>query len=121
MKGWKRYGSVGERKLSSYFGRVKYDFDEKYLLTATVRQDGTSRLANNNRGTFPAFSIGWRADKEDFFNFGKEFSSMMIRVSWGQTGNQQVPPYSTVDSTATILIIVTMLLLVDKIQYLLVL
>ena len=91
-------GSAREWKLNSYFGRVKYNFDEKYLLTATVRQDGTSRLANNNWGTFPAFSVGWRADKEDFFNFGTGFSSMMVRASWGQTGNQQVPSYSTVDS-----------------------
>lgn len=91
-------GSAGEWKLNSYFGRLKYNFDEKYLVTATVRRDGTSRLANNNWGTFPAFSAGWRADKEDFFNFGDGFTSMMIRASWGQTGNQQVPSYSTVDS-----------------------
>ncbi len=91
-------GTAGEWKLNSYFGRLKYNFDEKYLMTATVRRDGTSRLANNNWGTFPAFSAGWRADKEGFFNFGDAFTSMMIRASWGQTGNQQVPSYSTVDS-----------------------
>ncbi|TDN95458.1 TonB-linked SusC/RagA family outer membrane protein [Salegentibacter sp. 24] len=91
-------GSAGEWKLNSYFGRVKYNFDEKYLMTATVRRDGTSRLANNNWGTFPAFSAGWRVDKEDFFDFGDGLTSMMIRTSWGQTGNQQVPSYSTVDS-----------------------
>ncbi|EIJ40655.1 TonB-linked outer membrane protein, SusC/RagA family [Galbibacter orientalis DSM 19592] len=91
-------GNAGEWKLNSYFGRVNYNFDEKYLLTATVRRDGTSRLANNNWGTFPAFSAGWRVDKENFFDFGNGFTNMMIRASWGQTGNQQVPSYSTVDS-----------------------
>lgn len=93
-------GSASEWKLSSYFGRLKYNFDEKYLFTATVRRDGTSRLVNNNWGTFPAFSAGWRIDKEDFFNFGDKFTSMLLRASWGQTGNQQVPSYSTVDSYA---------------------
>ncbi|MEO2071921.1 MAG: TonB-dependent receptor [Zunongwangia sp.] len=91
-------GDAREWKLNSYFGRVKYNFDEKYLLTATVRRDGTSRLANNNWGTFPAFSAGWRLDKEDFFDLGNGLTSMMLRASWGQTGNQQVPSYSTVDS-----------------------
>lgn len=91
-------GGASEWKLNSYFGRVKYNFDEKYLLTATIRRDGTSRLANNNWGTFPAFSAGWRLDKEDFFDLGDGFTSMMLRASWGQTGNQQVPSYSTVDS-----------------------
>lgn len=91
-------GNASEWKLNSYFGRFKYNFKGKYLMTATVRRDGTSRLANNNWGTFPAFSGGWRADKEDFFDLGNVLTNMMIRASWGQTGNQQVPSYSTVDS-----------------------
>ncbi|MEH6659760.1 TonB-dependent receptor [Leeuwenhoekiella marinoflava] len=91
-------GSANEWALNSYFGQLKYDYDQKYLFTATVRRDGTSKLANNNWGTFPAFSAGWRLDREDFFDFGDSFSSFLIRGSWGQTGNQQVPSYSTVDS-----------------------
>ncbi|WP_434035467.1 SusC/RagA family TonB-linked outer membrane protein [Formosa sp. 4Alg 33] len=91
-------GSASEWTLNSYFGRFRYNFNEKYLVTATVRRDGTSRLANNNWGTFPAFSAGWRLDKEDFFDFGTVFTSMLLRASWGQTGNQEVPSYSTVDS-----------------------
>ncbi|RXG13292.1 SusC/RagA family TonB-linked outer membrane protein [Leeuwenhoekiella aestuarii] len=91
-------GSANEWALNSYFGQVKYDYDQKYLFTATVRRDGTSKLANNNWGTFPAFSAGWRLDREDFFDLGDAFSSFLIRGSWGQTGNQQVPSYSTVDS-----------------------
>ncbi|MFI2743258.1 SusC/RagA family TonB-linked outer membrane protein [Zhouia sp. PK063] len=91
-------GSANGWSLNSYFGRVNYNFDYKYLFSATVRRDGTSRLANNNWGTFPAFSAGWRIDREDFFNFGNTLTSLMLRASWGQTGNQQVPSYSTVDS-----------------------
>lgn len=91
-------GSAQQWKLNSYFGRVKYNFAEKYLVSATVRHDGTSRLANNNWGTFPAFSAGWRVDKENFFYSGNILSSLMVRASWGQTGNQEIPSYSTVDS-----------------------
>ncbi|AUC85182.1 SusC/RagA family protein [Polaribacter sp. ALD11] len=91
-------GGANEWALSSYFGQVKYNYNRKYLFTATVRRDGTSRLANNNYGTFPAFSVGWRVDRENFFNLGDAFSSFLIRGSWGQTGNQQLPSYSTVDS-----------------------
>ena len=91
-------GSASEWTLNSYFAQAKYNYDQKYLFTATVRRDGTSRLANNNWGTFPAFSAGWRIDREDFFDFGDTFSSFLLRGSWGQTGNQQLPSYSTVDS-----------------------
>lgn len=91
-------GSANEWALNSYFAQAKYNYDQKYLFTATVRRDGTSRLANNNWGTFPAFSAGWRIDREDFFDLGDGFSSFLLRGSWGQTGNQQLPSYSTVDS-----------------------
>jgi TonB-linked SusC/RagA family outer membrane protein len=91
-------GTAEEWALNSYFGRVNYNFNQKYLVSATVRRDGTSRLANNNWGTFPAVSAGWRVDKEDFFDFGNNFSSFLLRASWGQTGNQQLPSYSTIDS-----------------------
>jgi TonB-linked SusC/RagA family outer membrane protein len=91
-------GIANEWALNSYFGRANYNFNQKYLLSATVRRDGTSRLANNNWGTFPAVSAGWRLDKEAFFDFGKAFTSFLLRASWGQTGNQELPSYSTVDS-----------------------
>ena len=91
-------GGANEWSLSSYFGQIRYNYDEKYLFTATVRRDGTSRLANNKYGTFPSFSLGWRVDREKFFDLGNTFSSFLIRGSWGQTGNQQLPSYSTVDS-----------------------
>ncbi len=91
-------GDANGWSLNSYFGRANYNFDQKYLVSATVRRDGSSRLANNNWGTFPAFSVGWRIDRENFFKSGDAFSSLLLRASWGQTGNQQVSSYATVDS-----------------------
>jgi TonB-linked SusC/RagA family outer membrane protein len=91
-------GTAEQWALNSYFGRVNYNFGQKYLVTATVRRDGTSRLVNNKWGTFPSVSGGWRIDKENFFKVGTTISSFLLRGSWGQTGNQQLPSYSTVDS-----------------------
>lgn len=91
-------GSASSWALNSYFGRVNYNYDLKYLFSATVRRDGTSRLANNKYGTFPAFSAGWRLDREAFFDFGNTFTSFLLRGSWGQTGNQSISSYATVDS-----------------------
>ncbi|MFT2008943.1 TonB-dependent receptor [Pontibacter sp. 13R65] len=91
-------GSANEWSLLSYFGRINYNFDQKYLLSFTLRRDGTSRLTNNKWGTFPAVSAGWRVSDESFFGKDGAISSLMVRASWGQTGNQQVPAYSTVDS-----------------------
>ncbi len=91
-------GSANSWSLNSYFGRVNYNYDLKYLFSATIRRDGTSRLAKNKYGTFPAFSLGWRLDREEFFNLGNNFSSFLVRGSWGQTGNQSISSYATVDS-----------------------
>ncbi|UOB17036.1 SusC/RagA family TonB-linked outer membrane protein [Abyssalbus ytuae] len=92
-------GGASGWSLNSYFGRLNYNYDEKYLFTATVRRDGSSRFNEDNRwGTFPAFSLGWRLDREDFFNPGGVLSSLLLRGSWGQTGNQEISNYATVDS-----------------------
>ncbi len=90
-------GDASEWKLASYFGKVNYNFDERYLLTATVRRDGTSRLSENRYDVFPAFSGGWRIDRESFFD-SKLFTGLLLRSGWGITGNQQLPSYSTVFS-----------------------
>lgn len=77
--------------LIGVFGRVSYDFDQKYLLSATVRRDGSSRFGANNRvGYFPSASAGWRISEEDFFNNNGVLSEMKVRASWGQTGNNDV-------------------------------
>tara|TARA_B100002049_G_scaffold70959_1_gene51963 strand:- start:2642 stop:6034 length:3393 start_codon:yes stop_codon:yes gene_type:complete len=92
-------GNANGWALNSYFGRVNYKFAQKYLVTATVRRDGSSRFSGDNKwGTFPAFSLGWRLDKESFFNNEGVISSLLLRGSWGQTGNQDIASYATVDS-----------------------
>ena len=97
--GTERYdvgGHTTEDVLESYFGRLNYDYDGKYLLEATFRYDGSSRFAPGNRwGFFPAVSAGWRIDRESFFGgAGNLFSLLKLRGSVGQMGNQQVPLYS---------------------------
>lgn len=77
-------------ELQSYFGRVNYAYDDKYLLTATMRADGSSRFgANNKYGYFPSFALGWNISKEDFLADSPVFSNLKLRASWGQTGNQE--------------------------------
>ena len=78
-------------ELQSFFGRVNYTFDSKYLLTATFRADGSSKFGENNRyGYFPSFAAGWNISKEDFMANGP-FDNLKLRASWGQTGNQEIP------------------------------
>ncbi|CAA9536299.1 MAG: Outer membrane TonB-dependent transporter, utilization system for glycans and polysaccharides (PUL), SusC family [uncultured Segetibacter sp.] len=73
---------------ASYFGRLSYNFKDKYLLTATVRSDGTSRFAPGNRwGVFPAVSAAWRVSEEDFFQSVPAITDLKIRGSWGRLGN----------------------------------
>ena len=79
-------------KMASLFGRVKYEFAERYLLEATLRYDGSSRLAPGNRwGLFPSVSAGWRISEETFFKDAqKVVSNLKLRASWGQLGNSTV-------------------------------
>jgi TonB-linked SusC/RagA family outer membrane protein len=75
-------------KLSSYYGRVSYDYENKYLFNATVRRDGSSLLPPNNRwGIFPSVSLGWVASNESFFPSSGMMNHLKIRASWGQNGN----------------------------------
>lgn len=88
------YGSSNEYSLSSYFGRINYDYADKYLISGSIRRDGSSNFSEGKRwGTFPAFSAGWVVSKEDFWNnLGLNwFSNLKIRGGWGQLGNQNIP------------------------------
>jgi TonB-dependent starch-binding outer membrane protein SusC len=86
-----------EAALLSFFGKVDYNFDQRYYVSATFRRDGSSRLgANDQWGTFPAFSVGWRASNESFVQDTELFSNLMLRAGWGITGNQNIPAGSTV-------------------------
>ncbi|SFU42180.1 iron complex outermembrane recepter protein [Pustulibacterium marinum] len=84
-------GYAQENELQSYFGRVNYNFDNKYLLTASLRADGSTRFGDNNKyGYFPSFAAGWNIDRESFLADVSEISQLKLRASWGQTGNQEV-------------------------------
>jgi TonB-linked SusC/RagA family outer membrane protein len=83
-------GSVSS--LLSFFGKVDYNFDQKYHLNFTLRRDGSSRFAEGNQwGTFPAFSVGWRLSEESFLRGSQFFTNLMLRFGWGLTGNQNIP------------------------------
>ncbi|MDI9882139.1 SusC/RagA family TonB-linked outer membrane protein [Flectobacillus longus] len=81
----------GMSELQSYFGRVNYNYSDKYLLTATLRVDGSSKFgANNKYGYFPSFAGAWRLSNETFVP--KEvFTDLKVRAGWGVTGNQEFP------------------------------
>jgi TonB-dependent starch-binding outer membrane protein SusC len=84
-------GGVWEGTLASYFGRVNYDFDEKYMLTAILRMDGSSKFGPENKwGYFPSVSAGWILTNEDFLNnSSKMLSFLKVRASWGLNGNER--------------------------------
>ena len=73
-------------RILSYFGRINYDFDLKYLLTLTFRRDGYSRLLNNRWGNFPGISAGWNIHKENFFR-SNTINTLKLRASYGENGN----------------------------------
>ena len=76
----------------SYLGRIFYSYDERYLLTATFRRDGSSVFSENNRwGNFPGVSAGWVISKEDFMQNQKIFQYLKIRGGWGELGNSNIP------------------------------
>lgn len=78
-------------ELQSYFSRVNYSYDNKYLLTASLRADGSTRFgANNKYGYFPSLAVGWNIAQEDFMKNSSLFNELKFRASWGQTGNQEV-------------------------------
>ena len=84
-------GYALKNELQSFFSRVNYQFKNKYLFTATVRADGSSKFgANNKYGVFPSFAAGWRISEEEFMK-SSPVSNLKIRAGWGQTGNQEIP------------------------------
>lgn len=85
----------------SVFGRLLYDYNGKYLLTATVRRDGSSNFGENKRfGTFPAASIGWKISEEDFFTIAG-ISNLKLRISYGITGNEAAGNYQTIPTVGS--------------------
>lgn len=85
------YGIAEGYSLVSYFGKFNYAYDDKYLVSLTVRHDGSSRFGKNNRyATFPSFSVGWRLKREKFMESITWLDDLKVRASWGQTGNQEI-------------------------------
>lgn len=87
-----RTDNVNAHTLASYFGRINYNFDERYILSASLRRDGSSRFGGNNKwGYFPAFSIAWNILNEPYIT---EISGWMnvakLRFSWGRNGNERI-------------------------------
>jgi TonB-dependent starch-binding outer membrane protein SusC len=85
------------KEIQSWFGRANWDYMGKYLVTATLRQDGASVFgANNKYGIFPSFSVGWRISDEDFMKNQSIFSNLKLRAGWGRVGNANIDPYRSV-------------------------
>ncbi|WP_416865716.1 MAG: SusC/RagA family TonB-linked outer membrane protein [Imperialibacter sp.] len=83
--------SAVKNELQSYFGRLNYTYDDKYMFTATLRADGSSKFGENNKyGYFPSLALGWNISNEDFMA-NSVFNNLKLRTSWGQTGNQEIP------------------------------
>lgn len=87
-------GSALETRLGSYFGRINYDYDKKYLFEANLRCDGSSKFSSDNRwGWFPSFSVGWRISEENFMKNASFIDNMKVRLSWGKLGNHRTDDY----------------------------
>ncbi|MBC7867529.1 MAG: SusC/RagA family TonB-linked outer membrane protein [Gloeobacteraceae cyanobacterium ES-bin-316] len=84
-------GYAIENELQSGFGKINYQYKNKYLATANFRADGSTKFGGNNKyGYFPSFSVGWKITGEDFMA-NSIFSNLKLRAGWGQTGNQEIP------------------------------
>ncbi|MCQ2246538.1 MAG: TonB-dependent receptor [Bacteroidaceae bacterium] len=88
-------GPYTEHRMSSLFGRVSYNYDERYMFQATVRRDGSSRFGRNNKyGTFPSVSVGWNITNEEFMQDTKDWlNNLKFRASWGKNGNDAIPDF----------------------------
>ena len=89
-----------DAKLISFFGRISYDWDGKYLLTASLRHEGSSKFgANHKWGNFPAVSVGWRISQENFMESTKSWlNDLKIRADYGETGNQDFGSYNSLNT-----------------------
>ncbi|MDY7394892.1 TonB-dependent receptor [Aureibaculum sp. 2210JD6-5] len=94
---------VTEKEIQSQFGRVNFDYDDKYLITATVRRDGASNFAENEKyAIFPSGALGWKISNEDFLKDSETISNLKLRASYGVTGNPAISPYQSLASLENI-------------------
>lgn len=95
-------GTSTGNQLLSYFGKVNYNYADRYLLAVTLRQDGSSRFgANNQFGLFPSISGGWRINNESFLRSITYISNLKLRAGWGRVGNQEIGDESSFGAYAT--------------------
>lgn len=88
--------------LLSYMGRVMYSYDNRYMISATLRSDGSSRLAPGKKWhTYPAVSVGWNISNESFMQNVSAINNLKLRLGYGQTSNQSIAPYATLGRLAT--------------------
>lgn len=91
----KNSSNRGGSAIESYYGRLNYNFDDRYLLTTTLRYDGSSSFAPKNRwGTFPSVALAWRISNESFLKDVKAINNLKLRLGWGIVGNQSVWGYA---------------------------
>lgn len=91
-----------KRGLMSFMGRAMYQYDNRYMITATIRSDGSSVLAPGYQwNTYPAVSVGWNVANESFLRDSKYINVLKLRAGYGQTSNQAIAPYSTFGSLST--------------------
>lgn len=101
LNGQSNAGTAYEWAIQSVFGRLNYNFQERYLLEANFRYDGTSRIHATNRwGVFPSVSAAWRLSNEDFLQNASWLDNLKIRASWGKLGNQNIGNYPYQDILA---------------------
>jgi TonB-linked SusC/RagA family outer membrane protein len=92
----KPYSGLSTSKLASWLGRANYTLADRYIFTATVRADGSSKFASNNKwATFPAFAVSWRASEEPFLSGVSAISDLKVRLSYGRSGNQAIGAYQS--------------------------
>lgn len=92
--GWGSWNSIPYR-LTSYFGRVSYNYAERYMAEVTVRRDASSRFGDNNKwGTFPSFSLGWNIKNEPWMQDVRAVSGLKLRASWGVNGNDSIGSFT---------------------------
>jgi len=88
------YSGYTSSRMNSYFARANYSFKDKYLATATIRYDGSSRFGVNNRyAFFPSAALGWRVNKENFLKDSQTITNLKLRASFGETGNNTIGDY----------------------------
>lgn len=100
--GWTGTTTESKNVLISYFGRAQYNFSDKYLFSASIRDDGSSRFGSNSKwAIFPSASLAWKISNENFMKGLSSISDLKLRTSWGKAGNYNIGDYATIATLST--------------------